>query len=192
MLILLDTRKYRSAFSEGIHWDTGKDLKTYIYIYELQAKRFSSSSLCGVDFLLIIWSKPCKAKPEHQKRSHMPYTSICHVLPIPHTYVKLYKYMYKLYIYMYVCLYMNIYICIWIWMCIYIYMSMKYMSLWFDTIKHFGYDVNVCLMAIVWFHPTISGHEVDDGAPDLRGFPRKLTAGGPQNDGPWKAGNGTL
>ena len=45
-----------------------------VMLSELQAKRFSSSSLCGVDFLRIIWSKPCKAKPEHQKRSH-----ICHV-----------------------------------------------------------------------------------------------------------------
>ena len=46
---------------------------------EGSAKRFNSSSSCGVDFLLIIWSKPCKAKPEHQKRSHIPYTSIYHV-----------------------------------------------------------------------------------------------------------------
>ena len=54
-------------------------LCVYVSEHELQAKRFSSSFLCGVDFLLIVWSKPCKAKPEHQKRSHMPYTSVCHV-----------------------------------------------------------------------------------------------------------------
>ena len=36
---------------------------------ELQVKRFSSSSLCGVVFLFMIWSKACKEKPEPQKRS---------------------------------------------------------------------------------------------------------------------------
>ena len=66
---------YVSRSLEGIHFH----FLNYLFSFERSAKRFNSSSSCGMDFLLIIWSKPCKAKPEHQKRSHIPYTSIYHV-----------------------------------------------------------------------------------------------------------------
>ena len=75
-------RRHLFDMLEFKHWEVRQCLglgSMGFLAFETSAKRFNSSSSCGVDFLLIIWSKPCKAKPEHQKRSHIPYTSIYHV-----------------------------------------------------------------------------------------------------------------
>ena len=77
-----------------LHWESEETLTKWFQFLslpigtsvpsELQAKRFSSSSLCGVVLRLIIWSSPVKGSrnPKREAICHMPYTCF-HMIKVP-------------------------------------------------------------------------------------------------------------